>query len=83
MRGFSFTHTVLASLLWCAAVFIFVGVNFVRYEAAFHTLRISRIEGRLLSLHKAIQLEMDKGYSLNELKTAENLLLRYGREEKD
>ena len=83
MRGFSFTHTVLASLLWCAAVFIFVGVNFVRYEAAFRTLRVSRIEGRLLSLHKAIQLEMDKGYSLNELKTAENLLLRYGREEKD
>ena len=83
MRGFSFTHTVLASLLWCAAVFIFVGINFVRYESAFRTLRISRIEERLLSLQKTLQLEMDKGYSLNELKTAEKFLLQYGQEEKD
>ena len=83
MRGFSFIHTVLASLLWCAAVFVFVGINFVRYESAFRALRTSRIEGRLLSLHKTIQVEMDKGNSLNELKTADKLLLQYGQEEKD
>lgn len=83
MRGFDFTHAVLASLLWCVAVFVFVGVNFVRYEAAFSTLRTSRIEGRLLTLHKEIQTEMDKGNPLNKLKSAEKLLLQHGRDEQD
>lgn len=83
MRNFSFIHTVFASLLWCAAVFVFVGVNFVKYEATSRMLRQTRIEGRLLELHRMLQVEMDKGYSLPELKSAEKQLLQFGREETD
>lgn len=83
MRYFSFIHTILASLLWCAAVFVFVGINFVRYEAASRSLRDSRIESRLSDLQKTFQIEMDKGSSLPELKQAEKLLLEYGQEEID
>lgn len=83
MRSVSLIHTVLASLLWCAAVFVFAGVNFMKYESAARLLRETRIKTALVDLQKTMQLEMDKGESLAELKTAEKELLLYGQEETD
>ncbi|MBR1778589.1 MAG: hypothetical protein IJ752_08430 [Alphaproteobacteria bacterium] len=83
MRSMSLIHTVLASLLWCAVVFIFVGMNFMKFEAASGALHESRIKTALTELHKTIQLEMDKGEMLAGLKTAGELLLRYANDETD
>ncbi|MBO4520368.1 MAG: hypothetical protein J5787_04100 [Alphaproteobacteria bacterium] len=79
----SLSHTILASLFWCAVVFAFTGMNFMKYEEASHTLRESRIETALTDMHKALQVEMDKGEALPGLKTAEKILLNYTRSERD
>jgi len=83
MRNVSLIHTVLASLLWGGVVFVFTGITFMKYESASHMLRESRIEAALTALHKTIQIEMDKGISLPELKTVERELLRYAQDEND
>ena len=77
MRGVSLTHTVLASLLWCAAVFVFVGMNFMKYEAASRALRETRIETAMKNLGTMIQIEMDKGEALADLKNAEILMRQF------
>lgn len=83
MRSVSLIHTVLASLLCCAAVFVFAGVNFMKYESSARLLRETRIKAGIESLHKTIQLEMDKGQSLPALKSMEKELLLYSRNEPD
>ena len=77
MRSQHLTHAVLASLLWCAAVFAFVGMNFMRFETASCTLRDSRIETSLSELQRTIQLEIDKGTSLSGIEKAQDRLLNY------
>ena len=83
MRNVSLIHTVLAALLCCAVVFVFAGVNFMKYESAARSLRDSRINAGIVSLHKTIQLEMDKGYPLSELKQLEKELVLYAKDEPD
>lgn len=83
MRSQHLTHAVLASLLWCAAVFAFVGMNFMKYESASRALRDSRIETALTELQRTMQIEMDKGFSLAGIEKAEDRLLRYASENGD
>ncbi len=83
MRSQHLTHAVLASLLWCAAVFVFVGMNFMKYEAAARALRDSRIETALTELQRTLQNEMDKGVPLTGIKKTEGFLFHYAAENKD
>ena len=83
MRTVSLTHTVLAALLWCAAVFVFVGLNFMKYESASRMLRETRIETMLKNLNAVLSLETDKGVSLSGLKNAGILLRRFSAENPD
>lgn len=83
MRSQHLTHAFLASLLWCATVFAFVGVNFMKFETASRTLRDSRIETALTELQRAVQVDMDKGRPLSGIENAESLLFRYTSENND
>lgn len=83
MRSQHLTHAVLASFLWCAAVFAFVGMNFMKFESASRALRDSRIETALTELQRTMQIEMDKGASLSEIEKAEDRLFRYAAENDD
>lgn len=81
MRSMHLSHAMLASLLWCTAVFVFVGMNFMRFEEASRRLQDSRIETALGDLQKVFQLEMDKGSSLPQLKKVETRFSRYMSED--
>lgn len=83
MRSQHLTHAVLASFLWCAAVFAFVGMNFMKFESASRALRDSRIETALTELQRTMQIEMDKGASLPGIEKAEDYLFRYASENDD
>ena len=81
MRSISLIHTVLAALLWCAVVFVFVGMSFMKYETIAQSLRKSRMETALEEVHKVILLQMDKGSSLPEAKKVQEILSRYANSE--
>ena len=83
MRSQHLTHAFLASLLWCATVFAFVGMNFMKFETASRSLRDSRIETALTELQMAVQLDMDKGRPLSGIEKAEDLLYQYAFENDD
>ncbi len=83
MRSQHLTHAVLASLLWCAVVFAFVGMNFMKFESASRALRDSRIETALTELQRAMQTDMDKGTSLSGIEKAEDRLFHYASENDD
>ncbi len=82
MRKMPLSHAVLASLLWCAVIFAFVGVNFMKFESTAQALRDSRIQTALRELRRVIQNEMDKGASLPKIKV-DDFLFRYSTEEGD
>ncbi len=83
MRSQHLNHAVLVSLLWCAAVFVFVGMNFMKFESASRDLRDSRIETALTELQRALQTEMDKGTILPGIEKAEDRLFHYAAENDD
>ena len=83
MRTISLSHIVLASLFWCAAVFVFVGMHFMKYEAASRMLRETRIETAVKNLGTRLQFEMDKGEKLSALKNAEMLMRQSAADDPD
>ncbi len=83
MRSQHLTHAFLASLLWCAVVFAFVGMNFMKFESASRALRDSRIETALTELQRTVQIDMDKGKPLSGVESAEDVFFRYVSENND
>lgn len=83
MRSINLIHTVLAALLWCAVVFVFIGMGFMKYEAVAQSFRKSRMETALEEVHKAVLLEMDKGAALPEIKKTQEVLSHYANRESD
>lgn len=61
MRYMHFTHAVLASLLWAAVVFAFVGMSFMTFDQAMKGLQESRVRLTLSALKQALQTDMDRG----------------------
>ena len=55
MRDMPLSHTVLLAVLWCAAVFAFVGSDFMKFENAGHVLRQTRISAALGELRRVLQ----------------------------
>lgn len=83
MRSQHLTFAVLASLLWCAAVFAFAGSQFVKYEAAANALRDAGTQIAMTRLRDRIQIEMDKGAALPEIEKVERMLIEFAADDAD
>lgn len=80
MRDMPLSHTVLLAVLWCAAVFAFVGSDFMKFENAGHVLRQTRISAALGELRRVLQFEMDRGEMLAGVGGADVLLRSFAAE---
>ncbi len=83
MRSQHLTHALLASLLWCAAVFAFAGSQFVKYESAGNALRDAGTQIAMTRLRDRIQVEMDKGAALPEIEKVERMLIEFAAQDAD
>lgn len=80
MRDMPLSHTVLLAVLWCAAVFAFVGSDFMKFENAGRVLRQTRIDAASGELRRVFQFEMDRGESLAGVGGADVLLRSFAAE---